>query len=83
MENIPTIGGKRQTCPLCKRPYEPFDHPMAGRVDAPACNCTRPIHLGDLKLFITTLDEETTAKEAFEAFFGELDARADKERGKK
>jgi hypothetical protein len=53
-----------------------------GKVMAPACNCSRPIHLGDLKLFAVGMEHDDPAVRDFvKEFIDVLEIRAKSERG--
>lgn len=80
--DIPCIGQKKPTCTFCGGPYAEAVHPKMGKVMAPACNCSRPIHLGDLKLFAVGMEHDDPAVRDFvKEFIDVLEIRAKSERG--
>ncbi len=81
-KNIPCIGQHKPPGPFCGGPFAEAVHPKMGKVMAPVCNCPRPVHLGDLKLFEKSLEKDSPLlSSVLKEFIEFLEDRAKSERG--
>jgi len=83
--DIPIIGEEKPKCSYCETEFVLMDHPQAGKMLAPPCDCLRPVLVGDINELVNTLlpfkSDQITSKRLLQALTAILEGRAKRERG--
>ena len=82
--DVPIIGEPKPKCTFCGGPYAEAVHPKIGNVQAPVCNCARPVFIGDLKKLkehLKPLTGACTTGQLVDLLISILDKAANKDRG--